>query len=107
MTFYGFIKFKELEGWIRDGKVLEMRAAAATVAEPAVLKNEETAISALQLHRKIIAQVLKVKERKSEGFRILRKALGYTLSVVVREFPKKALSLWLRSLIHKTRMCCG
>jgi hypothetical protein len=80
---------KEFEGWISDGDLLEMRAAAATVAEPAILKDKETAISALQLHRKIITQVLEVKERKSEGFRILRKALGYTLSVVVRAIPKE------------------
>jgi hypothetical protein len=59
------------------------------VAEPAMLKDEQIAISALQLHRKIITQVLEVKERKSEGFRILRKALGYTLSVVVRAIPKE------------------
>jgi len=66
-----------------------MRAIAATVAEPAVLKDKETAISALQLHRNMIDQVLEAKERKSEGFRTLGKALGYTLSVVVRAVPEE------------------
>ena len=80
---------KELEAWITDGDLLEMRAAAATVAEPALLKDKETAISALQLHRNIIDRVLGTKERKSEGFRVLRRALGYTLSVVVRAIPKE------------------
>ena len=80
---------KELEGWVADGDLLEMRAAAATVAEPAILKDEGIALSALQLHRNIIDQVLEVKQRKSEGFGILRKTLGYTLSVVVSAVPKE------------------
>lgn len=79
----------ELEGWVVDGDLLEMRAAAATVAEPAILQNEAIALSALQLHRSIFDQVLEVKERKSEAFRILRKALGYTLSVVVSVVPQE------------------
>lgn len=87
---------KELDAWIRDGDVLEMRAAAATVAEPTMLKDRETAISALQLHRAIIAQVLEVKARKSEGFRILRKALGYTLSVVVHAVPQEGFEFMAR-----------
>ena len=80
---------KELEGWIRDEDLLVMRAVAATVAEPAILKDKETAISALQLHRNIMDQVLETKERKSESFKVLRKSLGYTLSVVVHAIPKE------------------
>jgi len=80
---------KELEGWIRDEDLLVMRAVAATVAEPAILKDKETAISALQLHMNIMDQVLETKERKSESFKVLRKALGYTLSVVVHAIPKE------------------
>jgi hypothetical protein len=34
-------------------------------------------------------QVLKIQERKSEAFKILRQALGYTLSVVVHAAPKE------------------
>ena len=74
---------KELERWVASGDSLEMRAVAAAVADPAALRREETALSALQLHRDIMSQVLSTGERKSEAFRILRKALGYTLSVVV------------------------
>jgi hypothetical protein len=80
---------KALESWIIGGDLLEMRAASATVAEPGLLRDRDTAISTLQLHGKIIYQVLETKERKSEGFRVLRKALGYTLSVVVQAVPRE------------------
>jgi hypothetical protein len=79
---------KELERWVAGGNSLEMRAVAAAVADPAALRQQETALSALQLHRDIMDQVLSTGERKSEAFRILRKALGYTLSVVVVAVPQ-------------------
>ena len=79
---------RELERWVASGDSLEMRAAATAVAVPAALRQEETALSALQLHRDIMDQVLSTGERKSEDFRILRKALGYTLSVVVAAVPQ-------------------
>jgi hypothetical protein len=78
----------ELERWVAGGDSLEMRAVAAAVADPAALRQEETALSALQLHRDIMNQVLSTGERKSEAFRVLRKALGYTLSVVVAAVPQ-------------------
>lgn len=79
---------EELERWVAGRSLLEMRAAAAAVASPVDLKQETMALSALQLHRTIMDQVLRTKERKSEAFRILRKALGYTLSVVVAAVPE-------------------
>ena len=66
-----------------------MRAIAATVADPSLLENEEMAIWALSLHRKILGQVLETQDRKSEEFKTMRKALGYTLSVVVRAHPRE------------------
>jgi hypothetical protein len=84
---------RELEGWVTHGDLLEMRAAAAAMAEPDILKDEEIALSALQLHRNILDQVLEVKELKSEEFRILRKALGYTVSVVVCAVPEEGFEL--------------
>jgi hypothetical protein len=79
---------KELERWVTSGDWLEMRAVAAAVADPSALRQEETAPSALQLHRDIMDHVLGTGEHKSEAFRILRKALGYTLSVVVAAVPQ-------------------
>lgn len=78
---------EQLSSWVRGGDFLEMRAAAAAVADPAALTQTETALSALELHRTIVQRMLESSERKSDAFRILRKALGYTLSVVVQAVP--------------------
>jgi hypothetical protein len=78
----------ELGKWIPEGSLLEMRAAAAAVAEPALLKDRDNARLALEMHRDILERVLGTQERKSEDFRVLRKALGYTLSIVVRADPQ-------------------
>jgi hypothetical protein len=77
-----------LEGWVRDGNPLEMRAAAAAVAEPRLLVEGEVAARALQLHAEIFAQFPGISDRRAEAFRILRKGLGYTLSVVVAALPQ-------------------
>lgn len=76
-----------------EGSPLEIRAAAAGVAEPALLKDAATARAALELHRIIFERVLKVEDRKSDAFRALRKGLGYTLSVVVRALPEEGFAL--------------
>jgi hypothetical protein len=78
-----------LDGWVAGGTLLELRAVAAAVAEPGLLQDAEIAMLALQLHRKVLDRVLTTKERKSEDFRTLRKALGYTLSVVVQALPQE------------------
>lgn len=76
-----------LESWVTAGAPLQMRAAAATVAEPALLQDRETALAALQLHRDIFHHLVRLEERRSDPFRTLRKGLGYTLSVVVCAVP--------------------
>ncbi len=73
---------RELSTWA-NGSLLEMRAAAAAVAEPALLKDPALAEAALQLHCCIFERVLATRERKSEEFKALKKGLAYTLSVVV------------------------
>ncbi|MGD8968331.1 MAG: hypothetical protein PVI07_12545 [Anaerolineae bacterium] len=81
-----------LERWVVAGAWLEMRAAAAAVAEPALLKDGHTAIAALELHKRIVDHVLQAEERRCETFRVLRKGLGYTLSVVVRALPEEGFA---------------
>ncbi|MFX1519756.1 MAG: hypothetical protein ACFFCD_07540 [Promethearchaeota archaeon] len=81
--------FQELEGWIKNDSWLAMRAVAAGVAEPALLIDKQTSTQALELHKKIFAKIFASKERKSEEFKTLKKGLGYTLSVVVREIPEE------------------
>jgi hypothetical protein len=85
--------WQALEAWIAEGGLLEMRAAAAAIAEPALLKDEGQATQAVHLHQTILAQVLQIQERKSEAFRILRQALGYTVSVVTQAAPEPGFKL--------------
>jgi hypothetical protein len=80
---------KGLESWIENSEWLAMRAVAAGVAEPALLRDEQTARKALELHKKIFAQILAVRERKSDEFKTLRQALGYSLSVVICAIPQE------------------
>jgi len=74
---------KILDGWIENSNWLAMRAVAAGVAEPRVLRDEQTARKALEFHKKILAKILRTTERKSSEFKTMRKGLGYTLSVVI------------------------
>jgi hypothetical protein len=80
---------KGLESWIEKNEWLAMRAVAAGVAEPALLRDEQTARGALELHKRIFAHILAARERKSNEFKTLRQALGYSLSVVICAIPKE------------------
>jgi hypothetical protein len=78
---------KRLESWIEKNEWLAMRAVAAGIAEPALLRDEQTARGALELHKKIFAQIFVAGERKTAEFRTLRQTLGYSLSVVTCASP--------------------
>lgn len=95
----GLPALKELEGWTAGDRWLVMRAAAAGAAEPALLKDPQNAAEALEQHRMIIARVLASGERKTEEFRTLRQALGYSLSVVVCACPQEGIE-YLRELAN-------
>jgi hypothetical protein len=88
---------KELENWIENDNWLVMRAVAAGVAEPPLLKNEQTAKSAFELHKKIFTQIVAAQERKSSDFKTLKQGLGYSLSVVVCAVPKEGFE-YMRQL---------
>ncbi|MFQ5892121.1 MAG: hypothetical protein ACE5HW_04945 [Candidatus Methanofastidiosia archaeon] len=80
---------KELQDWIGKGNWLTMRAVAAGVADPVLLRNKQTTRWALELHKKIFDQILTAEEHKSEEFKTLKKGLGYSLSVVICAIPKE------------------
>lgn len=79
--------------WVEDGDALEIRAAIAALAEPAVLANPELARAAVELHRMALAAFLGLERPTSTGARTLRQALGYSLSVVVVARPAEGLAL--------------
>jgi len=99
MSKSGIGTIDELKGWIEDEKWLAMRAAAAGVAEPALLKDSEAARGALELHRAIFSKMLGSRERKSGEFKTLKQGLGYTLSVVVSSLPDEGFQ-YIRRLIE-------
>jgi hypothetical protein len=90
----------EIEGWIENNNWLAMRAVAAGVAEPALLKDKQTAKSAFELHKKIFAKIAVAQERKSAEFKTLKQGLGYSLSVVTCAVPKEGFE-YMRQLIDK------
>jgi hypothetical protein len=90
-----------LHSWIPVESWLELRAVAAAVAEPTLLQDQDLARSALRLHQRILERVQEAgdRDRKTEPFRILRKGLGYTPSVVVQALPDEGF-VWLAQLAN-------
>jgi hypothetical protein len=88
---------KEIEGWIETDNWLVMRAVAAGVAEPPLLKDKQTAKSAFELHKRIFAKIVAAQERKSSEFKTLKQGLGYSLSVIVCAVPREGFE-YMRQL---------
>jgi hypothetical protein len=78
-----------------DGTYLQQRTAIASVAEPPLLYNADTLSAALRLQLIVLERVRMVPstERRNEDFRLLRRALGYTLSVVTAASPEQGFAL--------------
>jgi hypothetical protein len=78
-----------------EGGYLQQRAAIASVAEPELLYNRELLTTALEIQRIILERThsASVADRKTEDFRTLRKALGYTLSVITAAAPEEGFAL--------------
>ena len=83
---------RALEGWIVGSDWLAMRAVAAAVAEPRLLRDGTMASAALQLHQEILMRVLASDERTSAEFKTLRQGLGYSLSVVICALPREGFA---------------
>lgn len=87
------------------GDWLEMRAAAAGLAEPVLLREEGHILRALEILDRITATVESAQER-NEDFKTLCKGLGYCWSVVVAALPtqgKQYMERWLSSTDHDIR----
>jgi hypothetical protein len=81
----------DLEAWVTDGTWFEMRAVAAGVADPRLMKSPGFAGKALGLHELIMARLVGSEDRRSEGFEALRKCLAYSISVVAAAAPEGGL----------------
>ena len=81
------------------GNWLEMRAAAAGLAEPTLLHEEKHILRALEI-LDLITSAVEAARQRDENFKTLRKGLGYCWSVVVVALPDpgmKFMERWLSS----------
>ncbi len=81
--------------WAAEGDCWQQRACIAAIAEPALMHNAVLREAALDMQR-IIARrfhAIPLSERKREDVRVLRKATGYSLSVIVAASPEAGFAL--------------
>jgi hypothetical protein len=81
-----------LAQWAESSEPLLLRAVVAGVAEPRLLRNVEIAKVALRLHRRIFERLSEL-DLEGDDFKVLKKSLGYSLSVVVAYSPKEGFAL--------------
>jgi hypothetical protein len=69
------------------------------VAEPTLLRDQDLAHAALDLHRQILERMQDANDldRRTDPFRTLRKGLGYTPSVILQALPEQGFE-WLAQL---------
>jgi hypothetical protein len=79
--------------WIK-GNLYEKRAIVAGLCEPKLLKDKLNAKIALEILEEIIKSIEPISDRKTEAFRVLKKGLGYGLSVVIVAYPEKGKELF-------------
>lgn len=79
--------------WASADDPLVVRAAAAGVAEPPLLTSPDRAADALDTQRRAVAQLRSYPDdvRRTEEVRVLRQALGFTVSVAVAALGDFAL----------------
>jgi len=82
----------ELDAWVGDGPYTQ-RAAAAGLCEPALLKENGHAVEVLALLDRITTSVASSGDRRSEGFKVLRQALGTAGASPPPRLPKMRESI--------------
>ena len=89
----------EMTVWAR-GDAFVQRAAVAGLCEPALLNNNADTVAVLAILDGITRSLASTTDRRGEGFRVLRRALGYAWSVAAAGAPSNAkpyLEKWIRS----------
>jgi hypothetical protein len=90
---------REMKNWIQ-GNCYEKRAAAATLAEPRLLKNPKHAKQVLRILEKITKSIEIKAELKDESYKVLRQGMAYCWSVAVAALPevgKPMMEEWFNS----------
>jgi hypothetical protein len=79
---------RNIDGW-KNGNPYVKRAVVAGLCEPALLKDIQNAEIVLNLLNEIVNSIIYIFDRKTESFRVLKRGLGYGLSVVIVSYPEK------------------
>jgi hypothetical protein len=90
---------REMEEW-SQGSYLEQRAAVAALCEPSLLREGSQTERVLDILDRVTTSMQTVADRRNEGFRVLRKGLGYCWSVAVAADPeagKERMERWFLS----------
>jgi hypothetical protein len=90
---------EQMPSWMGDGPYVQ-RAAVAGLCEPSLLKEAEQAVQVLAILDHITTSLVATRDRKQDGFRVLRQALGYCWSVAAAAAPENAgpyFEKWMRS----------
>jgi hypothetical protein len=88
-----------LHNWILEGDPLEMRAVVTAVSDPELFQDQKIVDRVARFHKEIMDQIEFIQDRKTKPFRALRKALGYTISILVCAQPEVGWRL-IDELIH-------
>ena len=91
---------EEMEEW-KKGNPFEKRAVAAGLCEPGILKEKWFIKRVLGILDAITASIQKIKDRQDEGFRVLKKGLGYCWSVAVAALPQEGKKLMEKWILNK------
>jgi HEAT repeats len=89
----------EMKVWMHDDAFVQ-RAVVAGLCEPPILKTNAEIVQVLEILDGITSSMALSSDRRSDGFRVLRQALGYGWSVAAAAAPENAmpyLQKWLQS----------
>jgi hypothetical protein len=84
-----------LRPWMNTPSLLQQRAIVAALAHPPFLKARDAAETAVALSRPIALGLASIpsSERNSDGFKVLKQGLSFTLSVVAAAAPEPGFAL--------------
>ena len=91
-----------MEAWKKENLYVQ-RAIVAGLCEPALLKEKENTAWVLDLLYTITAGIQRLTDRKDESLRVLKKGLGYGLSVAIAACPEKGKLIFEKLLQYEDR----
>jgi len=89
-----------IQEWTK-GNPYEKRAVVAGLCEPILLVERKNAGKVLEILSEIFDSIEHISERKGDPFRVLKKGLGYGLSVAMVAYPEKGKVIF-EKLWHKS-----